>query len=95
MRTRRYAQRTDGERALFPELVDLLIHGWGERPTREYPDSDPFRVFELSDADLERAWQTHRKAILKEATRRDVLIPWAMRYYELERPPYLPPLTED
>ena len=75
---KRYPVRTGHERELFPELVDVLLEGWG-CPTR--PDSpDPFRIFDLSTGDFARLWRKHRPALMKEAQRRGIPKPMGLEF---------------
>src|SRR4051794_2533250 len=57
---------------LSPELVDVLIAGWGCPVSPEHIDSDAFRIFELGAADLARIYHEHRAFIDAEAGRRGV-----------------------
>jgi hypothetical protein len=81
---------------LDPEVVDVLIFGFeAPRPPGGYgPDHDDFAIFELTDHDMDRIWRTNREWLIEEAKRRGLERPWAMEYYELERPQWLGPIPE-
>lgn len=76
MKRWRYPQRVQHAAALFPELVDVLLGGWGCPLTPEHgTDPDAWRIFEV---DLRAAWQLHRTALLAEWARRGGVGPcWA------------------
>ena len=71
----RRTRRTVPEDELFPELVNVLVEGWGG-PTR---DDSPrsFDVFLLSEDDLREIAHRHRDVLQREAQRRGL----ARAYY--------------
>ncbi len=73
----RRRMKTSGSE-LFPELVNVLLHGWGGPHAAD--DPDPFRVFDYSDEALADVWRRHRRALMAEATRRGIAQPWGTQF---------------
>ena len=68
---------------LFPELVDVLLEGWGCEVKPEHLAADAFRIFDLTEDDLREVWQTHRQMLLAEWARRGGDgPPWAQQQFE-------------
>jgi hypothetical protein len=85
VRPRRYPRRAGVEGELFPELVELLLHGWrGDgRQAPETDEGDPFRIFDYHDRELAALWRQHRAALMREWRRRGLDgQPWAAEQYD-------------
>jgi hypothetical protein len=84
---RRYSKTHIAPEGLFPELIEVLLHGWSA-PWR-LDDPDPFRIFLLSDAELRALWRNHRRELLVEWQRRGQTGPcFAEQAYEGKPGPY-------
>jgi hypothetical protein len=68
----------DAQSELFPELIDLLIHGWENLPPWNADDDearaerDVLRLWEFSEAELASIAERHRTFLVAEARRRGV-----------------------
>jgi hypothetical protein len=79
--TRRAPDRGEG---LHPDVVDLLLHGWGHG----FPLTD-LTVFELSDLQLRDLWRRHQPELRAEAKRRGLTAIDAEEYFDLHPPEWL------
>ena len=69
-------RHTETEGEIFPELLDLLIHGWGSNlPNWDTPSDRLFDIWLFSEGELRDLARRHRDALQREAHRRGVAHP--------------------
>jgi len=69
-------RHTETEGEIFPELLDLLIHGWGSNlPNWDTPSDRTFDVWLFSEEQLRDIADRHRDVLTREARRRGLARP--------------------
>lgn len=79
MRRRR---RAAPEPALAPEVLDILVHGWGS-PERQHPEGwDWVAAFLVPHNEWPALYRAHETLVEAEARRRGLARSWAAEQFE-------------
>ena len=82
-------RHTETEGELFPELIDVLVEGWGGSYTWDTPSDRAFDVFLLSEGEFRDIWRRHKAALRQEARRRGLERPDCEDRYDINPPLHL------